>query len=111
MEGAACPVTFTIMVMSQALPCVQLPKRPVVAFQDRDPDEQTPPMGSIGFHALAGRTLAQSVDREIFKLASFNPEHWLLVFGMGGLMLVAVEIWKAARTGGIALEPHQGIKG
>jgi Ca2+-transporting ATPase len=35
--------------------------------------------------------------REIFKLASFNPEHWLLVFGMGGLMLVAVELWKAAR--------------
>jgi Ca2+-transporting ATPase len=36
--------------------------------------------------------------REIFKLAPFNPEHWLLVFGMGALMLVAVEIWKAART-------------
>jgi Ca2+-transporting ATPase len=49
--------------------------------------------------------------REVFKLASFNPEHWIMAFGVGSLMLVAMEIWKATRTGGIALEPHQGIKG
>jgi Ca2+-transporting ATPase len=35
--------------------------------------------------------------REVFKLASFNPEHWLLVFAAGPLMLIAVESWKAAR--------------
>ncbi len=37
--------------------------------------------------------------REVFKRASFNPEHWLLVFAVGPLMLVAVELWKAARKG------------
>ncbi|MBI3809767.1 MAG: cation-translocating P-type ATPase, partial [Nitrospirae bacterium] len=37
--------------------------------------------------------------REVFKLASFNPEHWLLVFAAGPMMLIAVEIWKAARKG------------
>jgi Ca2+-transporting ATPase len=37
--------------------------------------------------------------REVFKLASFNPEHWLLAFGVGSLMLVAMELWKAARKG------------
>jgi Ca2+-transporting ATPase len=35
--------------------------------------------------------------RDVFKLATFNPEHWLMVFTVGPLMLVAVELWKAAR--------------
>jgi len=37
--------------------------------------------------------------REVFKLAPFNPEHWLLAFGVGSLMLVAMELWKAVRKG------------
>jgi len=36
--------------------------------------------------------------REVFKVATFNPEHWLMVFTVGSLMLVAVELWKAARA-------------
>ena len=36
--------------------------------------------------------------REIFDLAPFNPEHWIMAFGVGSLMLVAVELWKAARA-------------
>jgi Ca2+-transporting ATPase len=36
--------------------------------------------------------------REVFKLASFDPEHWIMAFGVGSLMLVAVELWKAARS-------------
>jgi len=38
-------------------------------------------------------------SREIFKLAPFDVEHWLLVFAVGLLMLVAMEIWKAAWRG------------
>jgi Ca2+-transporting ATPase len=67
--------------------------------------------------AVGGSTLLQvglvlnPWTREVFKLSSFNPEHWIMAFGVGSLMLVAMELWKAAQTGGIALKPHQGIKG
>ena len=36
-------------------------------------------------------------SREIFKLAPFDLAHWVLAFGAGGLILVAMELWKAAR--------------
>jgi len=55
--------------------------------------------------AIGGSTLLQvglvlnPWTREVFKLASFDPVHWVLVFGVGILMLVAMEIWKAARDG------------
>jgi Ca2+-transporting ATPase len=35
--------------------------------------------------------------REVFKLTAFDPVHWVMVFGIGSLMLVAMEIWKAAQ--------------
>lgn len=35
---------------------------------------------------------------EIFKVIPFNPEHWLLAFGVGILPLAAMELWKAARS-------------
>ena len=53
--------------------------------------------------AIGGSTLLQvglvlnPWTREVFKLASFDPEHWVMVFGVGSLMLVAMELWKAAR--------------
>jgi Ca2+-transporting ATPase len=52
--------------------------------------------------AVCGSTLLQvglmlnPWTREIFQLAPFNPEHWLLVFTVGLMMLVAVELWKTA---------------
>ena len=36
-------------------------------------------------------------SREIFKLAPFDLAHWVLAFGAGILILVAMELWKAAR--------------
>jgi len=36
-------------------------------------------------------------SREVFKLATFDLEHWVLVFGAGGLMLATMELWKALR--------------
>ena len=56
--------------------------------------------------AVGGSTLLQvglvlnPWTREVFKLASFDPEHWIMVFGVGSLMLVAMELWKAATAGG-----------
>jgi Ca2+-transporting ATPase len=55
--------------------------------------------------AVGGSTLLQvglvlnPWTREVFKLSSFDPEHWIMVFGIGSLMLVAMELWKAARAG------------
>jgi Ca2+-transporting ATPase len=37
--------------------------------------------------------------REVFKLAAFNPEHWIMAFGVGSLMLIAMETWKAVWAG------------
>ena len=36
-------------------------------------------------------------SREVFKLAPFDLEHWVLAFGAGGLMLAAMELRKAMR--------------
>jgi Ca2+-transporting ATPase len=36
--------------------------------------------------------------REVFKVAPFDPAHWLLVFGLGMLPLLAMECWKAAQA-------------
>ena len=53
--------------------------------------------------AIGGSTVLQASlllnpwTREIFKVATFNLEHWLLAFGIGILPLVAMELWKAAR--------------
>ncbi len=51
--------------------------------------------------AVGGSTLLQvglvlnPWTREVFKLASFDPEHWIMVFGVGSLMLIGMELWKA----------------
>jgi hypothetical protein len=34
----------------------------------------------------------------VFRVAPFNPEHWLLALGIGLLPLVAMEVWKASRS-------------
>jgi Ca2+-transporting ATPase len=46
---------------------------------------------------LQAGILANPWARGIFKVAPFDPEHWLLAFGIGILPLVAMEIWKAAK--------------
>ncbi|MDO8547629.1 MAG: cation-translocating P-type ATPase, partial [Nitrospirales bacterium] len=48
---------------------------------------------------LQAGILASPWARGIFKVAPFDPEHWLLAFGIGILPLVAMELWKAARKG------------
>ena len=52
--------------------------------------------------AVAGSTALQVAiimnpwTRDIFKVTPLNPEDWILAFAAGGLIIVAVEIWKAA---------------
>ena len=51
---------------------------------------------SAGLQAMI--VLFQPVH-SIFKVVPFDPEHWLLAFGVGILPLVTMELWKAARKG------------
>jgi Ca2+-transporting ATPase len=52
--------------------------------------------------AVGGSTMLQigillsPWTREVFKVAPFEPVHWVLAFGIGLLPLVAMELWKAA---------------
>ncbi|TAJ34973.1 MAG: cation-translocating P-type ATPase [Nitrospirae bacterium] len=43
--------------------------------------------------------------RGVFKVAPFNPEHWLLALGVGLLPLMAMEVWKLARLKRRSLHP------
>lgn len=45
---------------------------------------------------LQSALLLMPWSREIFKLAPFDLQHWLLALGAGVLMLAAMEFWKAA---------------
>jgi Ca2+-transporting ATPase len=54
--------------------------------------------------AAAGSMVLQAViilspwAGEVFKVTTFNPEHWLLVMSLGILPLLAMETWKALRV-------------
>lgn len=65
-----------------------------------------PLLWAVGASALlqAGLLLTPWT-REIFKLAPFDLEHWVLALGAGGLMLVAMELWKAMRRSARLSQP------
>jgi hypothetical protein len=52
--------------------------------------------GKVQGKPMSPCTLLTPRTCEIFRVVAFNPEHWLLVFGIGILPLVAMEFWKAA---------------
>lgn len=58
-----------------------------------------PLLGAFGLAAaLQAVILLTPSAHPIFKVTAFNPEHWLLVLGVGVLPLLAMELWKAARA-------------
>ncbi|MEW6544633.1 MAG: HAD-IC family P-type ATPase [Nitrospirota bacterium] len=92
-------VTFTVLVMAQL-------------FHSFNCRSDRHSLVSIGWRtnphllwAVGGSTLLQTAiistawSREVFKVAPFNPEHWLFAFGLGLLPLLAMEVWKAGRRG------------
>jgi Ca2+-transporting ATPase len=93
-------LTFTVMVLAQLFH----------ALNNRSEDRSLfalglwtnkPLLATIGLSVLlqAGIVSWPSVQ-SIFKVAPFDPEHWVLAFGIGILPLIAMEIWKAARKKG-----------
>ena len=56
-----------------------------------------PPVWAVaGVTALQVAIILHPWTRDIFKVTPLNREDWILVFAAGGLIIVAVETWKAA---------------
>ncbi len=90
-------LTFTVMVLAQLFH----------ALNNRSEDRSIfalglwtnkPLLATVGLSALlqAGIVSWPPVQN-IFKVAPFDPEHWVLAIGTGMLPLVAMEIWKVAK--------------
>jgi Ca2+-transporting ATPase len=90
-------LTFTMMVLAQLFH----------ALNNRSKDRSIfalglwtnkPLLATVGLSALlqVGIVSWPSVQN-IFKVAPFDPEHWVLAIGIGMLPLVAMEIWKVAK--------------
>ena len=90
-------VTFTVMVLAQLFH----------ALNNRSEDRSIfalglwtnkPLLATVGLSALlqAGIVFWSPVQ-SIFKVAPFDPEHWIFAIGIGMLPLVAMEIWKVAK--------------
>jgi Ca2+-transporting ATPase len=90
-------LTFTVMVLAQLFH----------SLNNRSEDRSIfalglwtnkPLLATIGLSVLlqVGIVSWPSVQ-SIFKVAPFDPEHWVLAIGIGMLPLVAMELWKAAK--------------
>jgi Ca2+-transporting ATPase len=90
-------LTFTVMVFAQLFH----------ALNNRSEDRSIfvlglwtnkPLLATVGLSGLlqAGIVFWPPVQ-SVFKVAPFDPEHWLLAFGIGILPLIGMEFWKAAR--------------
>jgi Ca2+-transporting ATPase len=90
-------LTFTVMVLAQLFH----------ALNNRSEDRSIfalglwtnkPLLATVALSALlqAGIVSWPPVQ-SIFKVATFDPEHWVLAIGIGMLPLVAMEIWKVAK--------------
>ena len=90
-------LTFTVMVLAQLFH----------ALNNRSEDRSIfalglwtnkPLLATVGLSALlqVGIVSWPSVQ-SIFKIAPFDPEHWVFAIGIGMLPLVVMEIWKAAK--------------
>ncbi len=90
-------LTFTVMVLAQLFHALnnRSENRSIFALGLWT---NKPLLAAVGLSALlqAGIVSWPSVQ-SLFKVAPFDPEHWVLAIGMGMLPLVAMEIWKAAK--------------
>ncbi|GIW54161.1 MAG: calcium-transporting P-type ATPase, PMR1-type [Nitrospiraceae bacterium] len=88
-------VTFTTMVLAQlfhAFNC-RSDRRSIFSigvFSNR------PLLWAVGISAaLQVLIVVLPAAREVFKVSAFDPQHWILVIGVGLVPLLAMELWKA----------------
>jgi Ca2+-transporting ATPase len=90
-------LTFTVMVLAQLFHALnnRSENRSIFALGLWT---NKPLLATVGLSALlqAGIVSWPSVQ-SLFKVAPFDPEHWVLAIGIGMLPLVAMEIWKVAK--------------
>ena len=90
-------LTFTVMVLAQLFHALnnRSENRSIFALGLWT---NKPLLATVGLSALlqVGIVSWPSVQ-SIFKVAPFDPEHWILAIGIGMLPLVAMEIWKAVK--------------
>jgi len=92
-------LTFTIVVISQLVHSLNCrnDRRSIFAIGIFSNE---PLLWAIGVSLLLQVVIVFSSSlHPIFKVTSFDAEHWLLAFGLGVLPLVGMEIWKALRSG------------
>ncbi len=92
-------LTFTIMVLAQlahALNC-RNDRRSVFAIGLWT---NKPLIWAVGASVLLQVTIALIPPlHPVFRVTSFDPEHWLLAIGLGFSPLVAMEVWKRSTYG------------
>jgi len=89
-------LTFTVLVLAQLFH----------AFNNRSDRRSLfaigittnkPLLGAVALSIVLQAVILLSPPmHDVFGVAPFDPEHWLLAFGIGVLPLVAMEIWKIA---------------
>jgi Ca2+-transporting ATPase len=90
-------VTFTVLVMAQLFHAFNCRSDRASLFTIGWSTNQPLLLAVAGSAALQAAILLAPWTREVFKVAPFNPEHWLLAFGLGLLPLAAMELWKLIR--------------
>jgi Ca2+-transporting ATPase len=90
-------VTFTVLVMAQLFHAFNCRSDRHSLFTIGWGTNKQLLWAVVGSATLQAAILLSPWTREVFKVVPFNPEHWLLAFGIGLLPLVAMELWKAWR--------------
>lgn len=58
-----------------------------------------PLLATVGLSVLLQASIVSWPSvQSVFKVVPFDPEHWVLAIGIGMLPLVAMELWKAAKS-------------
>jgi Ca2+-transporting ATPase len=96
-------VTFTVLVMAQLFHAFNCRSDRRSLFAIGWGTNKQLLWAAVGSATLQAAILTSPWTREVFKVAPFNPEHWLLALGIGLLPLAAMEAWKwlRARRGSI----------
>ncbi|MBM4124103.1 MAG: cation-transporting P-type ATPase, partial [Nitrospira sp.] len=90
-------VAFTVLVMAQLFHAFNCRSDRSSLFRIGWTTNKPLLWAVAGSATLQTAILLSPWTREVFKVAPFDIEHWLLAFGIGLLPLIAMEAWKAAR--------------
>ena len=91
-------VTFTVLVMAQLFHAFNCRSDRHSLFRIGVWSNTPLLLAAAGSMVLQAAIIMSPWAGAVFKVAPFNPEHWLLVMSLGILPLLAMEVWKALRA-------------